>query len=210
MSGISPTGFWLGHDVPHYHDGPLCAALCGLFGGASVLDLGCGDARYVGQFLKAGIAAFGVDGNPETPSWPDATHGRVLVADLSAPLNLPPRDWVLSLEVGEHLPPQYADTFLDNVVRHARRGVVLSWAVPGQGGHGHFNERANAWVRQQMAARGFGHDAGLTRILRAAATLPWFAESLMAFAPALRPKRRRNSAPRACRRASGRPRRSTS
>src|SRR5689334_17895692 len=123
MNSISPTGFWLGHGVIHYHDAPLCAALCGLFAGASVLDLGCGDAWYVGKFLKANIAAFGVDGNPDTLSWPNAIHGRVLVADLSAPLSLPSRDWVLSLEVGEHLPPQHADTFLDNVVRHARRGV---------------------------------------------------------------------------------------
>ena len=31
--------------------------------------------------------------------------------------------------------------FLDNIVRHARIGVVLSWAVPGQGGFHHVNGR---------------------------------------------------------------------
>ena len=36
------------------------------------------------------------------------------------------------LQVGEHIPPHLEAAFLGNLIRHARRGLVLSWAVPGQ------------------------------------------------------------------------------
>ena len=47
-------------------------------------------------------------------------------------------DWVMSLEVAEHIPPQFTDAFLRNVRCHARVGAVISWALPSQrGGLGH-------------------------------------------------------------------------
>ncbi|KAK7004434.1 hypothetical protein BgiMline_005954, partial [Biomphalaria glabrata] len=51
--------------------------------------------------------------------------------DLTSPqYDVPIFDWVLSIEVGEHIPPQYEDTYLDNLARHAREGLILSWASP--------------------------------------------------------------------------------
>ena len=41
---------------------------------------------------------------------------------------------VMSLEVGEHIPADYEAIFLDNLARHAKEGVLLSWARPNQGG----------------------------------------------------------------------------
>ena len=53
--------------------------------------------------------------------------------DLTLPqYGLPLYDWVMSLEVAEHIPQDYEAIFIDNIVRHAREGVVLSWAVPGR------------------------------------------------------------------------------
>ena len=52
--------------------------------------------------------------------------------DLTLPqYGLPLYDWVISLEVAEHIPAESEAIYLDNIVRHAREGVVLSWAVPG-------------------------------------------------------------------------------
>ncbi|CAE7537811.1 Clec16a [Symbiodinium natans] len=39
-------------------------------------------------------------------------------------------DWVMSLEVGEHLPSTAASTFLSNIRRHAVKGAVISWGTP--------------------------------------------------------------------------------
>ncbi|CAG5124210.1 unnamed protein product, partial [Candidula unifasciata] len=51
--------------------------------------------------------------------------------DLTAPqYGLPAYDWVVSVEVGEHIPAKFEDIYLDNLARHAKEGIVLSWAVP--------------------------------------------------------------------------------
>ena len=77
--------------------------------------------------------------------------------DLATKQTLKPADWVLTLEVGEHIPPQFMDTFLSNVVRHARHGVVMSWARPGQtrpGEPAHPNEVSNIRVIAEMKKLG--------------------------------------------------------
>ncbi len=43
------------------------------------------------------------------------------------------------MQVLEHVPEQFEAIVLDNLVRSAREGIVLSWAVPGQPGHHHVN-----------------------------------------------------------------------
>jgi hypothetical protein len=57
----------------------------------------------------------------------------------------------------------------------------MSWfPTPGHG-IGHVNERSNEWVIHQMKARGFEYMPEETKVLRDAATLWWFKESLMCF-----------------------------
>jgi len=106
-----------------------------------------------------------------------------VVADLTKPLDFDLFDWVLSLEVGEHIPEAYESVFLDNVVRHARHGVVMSWSLPTEAGRGHVNCRPNEYVIEQMKNRGFLLDPEHTQALRKAAAINYFKESLMSFVP---------------------------
>ena len=46
----------------------------------------------------------------------------------------------MSLEVGEHLPKEFEDIFINNLDNNNNYGIVLSWAIKGQGGYGHYNE----------------------------------------------------------------------
>lgn len=78
-------------------------------------------------------------------------------------------DWVLSLEVAEHIPPSFEEMFLRNVVAHASKGVVISWAIPGQGGTGHVNVRSHEYVEQRFAKLGWVHDDRASSHLRAVA-----------------------------------------
>jgi hypothetical protein len=182
---VAPSGAWSIADpntAEHKFDTALCAALQTMVVAhqiASLVDLGCGLGHYQSALAQVAPICHGFDGNPHT-SW--LTQGRCGMIDLSVPVNLGRRyDLVLSLEVGEHIPLQFEATYLDNLDRHAQSWLVLSWAVPGQGGLGHVNERSNAHIQEQMATRGWHLSAMETATLRAASQLPWFKDTVMAF-----------------------------
>jgi hypothetical protein len=90
-------------------------------------------------------------------------------------------DWVISLEVGEHIPAEHALTFLRNLHVHNSEGIILSWAVEGQPGVGHVNCQSNEAIRSALAAWGYQSDYAQEAQLRAVCTLPWFKDTLMVF-----------------------------
>ncbi len=173
---VHPHGYWLDSEGHHF-DSALADTLVDFFGaGTTVADLGCGKGDYVKRMRERGILANGWDGNPST-----ALHSHCAVMDLAIEQHLHVHDWVLSLEVGEHIPFRYLMLFLDNLTRHSREGIVLSWAVPGQGGKGHVSEQHNEWVRAEVEKRGFSSDHGAEATLRKTSTLWWFKNTLMVF-----------------------------
>lgn len=110
------------------------------------------------------------------------TKGLCGVQDLSVPFYLGNTfDWVLSLEVGEHLPHQYETVFIENLMKHAEKGVILSWAVKGQGGAGHFNEQNNDYIKAKFAKYGYRNDVEAETKLRDKASVGWFKNTIMVF-----------------------------
>ena len=96
----------------------------------SVNDFGAGVGQY-GEALERLDKRHrwrGYDGAGNVEEW---TNGMVRWFDLTVPLSLPRADWVLSLEVGEHIPSMHEAMLFRNLHLHNCRGVVLSWAVPG-------------------------------------------------------------------------------
>ena len=107
---------------------------------------------------------------------------QVKFLDLTLPQYWLPRyDWVLSMEVIEHIPAKFETIVLDNIDRAAGHGVVLSWAVIGQGGFHHVNNRSPTYVKQTMIDRGFTMPLDTSLALRKQATLPWLKNNLMVF-----------------------------
>jgi hypothetical protein len=49
-------------------------------------------------------------------------------------------DLVLSIEVAEHLPGAWADRYVNFLYEIAKRAIVITAAIPGQGGTDHVNE----------------------------------------------------------------------
>ena len=179
---ISDKGYWIG-DVEECHaiDGYLGLAIADFFveeKAESVVDFGCGVGAYVKFIRSRGITAEGYDGNPDTP---ELTGGIGKILDLSEPFELGETfDWVLSLEVGEHLPQQYEKIFIDNLIRHAKKGIMLSWAIKNQGGTGHFNEQNNDYIKGILANYGYLNDLEAENRLRSKSGT-WFQHSLMVF-----------------------------
>ncbi len=181
---IDSRGFWIGDDAVlyHYTDYELANALVDFFKkerAESIVDFGCGMGDYAKLFLKNGFAIEAFDGNPATPQ---LTGGIGQIQDLSKPFYIGKNfDWVLSLEVGEHLPKEYEVIFIENLIRHCEKGIILSWAVKGQKGHGHSNCQNNEYIKKAFAEYGFLNDPQTEMLLRKSSTQPWFKDTIMVF-----------------------------
>jgi hypothetical protein len=185
---IHPHGYWLDvgpHSACHSHwfDRPLADRLLHIITpGSSVWDMGCGDGRYVKFLNDHSRHAVGIDGNPNA----EYIHSCMGDADLADVLCLPNRDWVLSLEVGEHIPKGpggiWEQNYIYNLHRSNRHGIILSWAIPIPGqGHGHVNEQPNSYVREKICALGYTNDPAEDNDVRKCAEKDWFRNSVMIF-----------------------------
>ena len=80
--------------------------------------------------------------------------------------------------MAEHIDASAQDVFLDNLRRHVR-SLVLSWAVRGQGGHGHVNELDPADVSALLKRHRFVEDEQLTRLVRSRSQVWYIQRSVM-------------------------------
>jgi len=93
-----------------------------------------------------------------------------------------PFDWVMSIEVAEHIPAEYQLVFVDNLIRLSKHGIIMSWAVPGQGGHGHVNEKSNDDVVEMMRLRNMYYLPNESANIRKKVDrLPWLKNTVMVF-----------------------------
>jgi tryptophanyl-tRNA synthetase len=144
----------------------------------SFCDFGCGNGYYVDHLLRNDFHGIGIEGN---------LHGvaylkNIFIDDLTKKLFLK-HDVSISLEVGEHLPKEAQETFMQNVCNSATRRLVLSWAEIGQPGIGHINCRSQYEVIRDVKSRGFEFDVLSTQIARENIddNTDWFRRTLLIF-----------------------------
>ena len=179
---ITETGLWVTKTPEHWFDQQLCRSIFSLLRKRdirSLVDLGCGDGSYIKLISNSGIYCEGYDGNPHTM---EVSSGVGKVLDLSEKIDLDRVfDCVLTLETGEHIPKEFEQTFLDNVTNHSNNLIIMSWAIPGQGGNGHFNEKENGYIINELLKRKFKINRDETMMLRKKATISWFKRTIMVF-----------------------------
>lgn len=172
--------------LPHEHavadEGVARTVMSIVRPGQRLLDLGCGVGQY-GLYFKKENAPFQWTGYDGAINVEEYTNGFVHWADLSVPGfavdNL--ADWVMALEVGEHVPAEFEDAVIDNIARNSKCGAIVSWAIPGQGGHAHVNNRPSSYVIDKFKSRGFEYDEVKSREGQDAAQYIWFKDTLMVF-----------------------------
>jgi SAM-dependent methyltransferase len=122
----------------------------------SVIDVGCGIGAWLSVFREYGISdIFGIDGEWVDKSLLLIPEDKFLVFDLKKPLQINRKfDLVISLEVAEHLPKEFAETFIDSL---AKLGdvILFSAAIPFQGGTHHLNEQWPDYWAEKFFKRGF-------------------------------------------------------
>lgn len=197
---VHESGYWLSGEEGHFSkeegyffDVALAGELTLLLEGMSVCDIGCGLGRYVRWLRDRGFDCDGYDGNPNTR---ELTDGICDTLNFAEPVRLSRTyDAIMSFEVGEHIPAQFEQSFIDNLASHARKLLVMSWAVPGQEGDGHVNCRSNLHIVRQLRRRGFRFEPIPSLMLRANCSLYWLKHTLLVFS------RRRSTYSRSERRA---------
>lgn len=144
------------HDLSERSAGEIAPVLIDLVRPKSVVDIGCGDGTWLSAFQARGIEdILGVDGDYVDRATLRIPADRFRSHDLGQPLDLGRRfDLAICLEVGEHLPQERADAFIDSVMRHAPV-VLFSGAIPGQGGTHHVNEQWPQYWADRFAARDY-------------------------------------------------------
>jgi SAM-dependent methyltransferase len=175
-------GIWDQFTADKYHQSSpkLAAWLAGyLSKEKSVIDFGCGNAFYCAELAKLGFESVGVEGFPLN----NFLHDQIAIMDLTKPFNMPIRGSVISLEVGEHLPKEFEQTFLDNITNHCSGDLVLSWALPKQPGIGHVNCLPQEYVINEVVKRGFDYYPLVTVEAREHIddNCDWFRRTLLVF-----------------------------
>ena len=184
--GVSENGGWCSsisgrNSSQHMTDYYFANATSLFLKDKQVASLGDGPGIYKELFEQLGhvISYDAFDGAPFAEL---TTDNRVKFLDLSVPvyhLNL--YDWIISVEVAEHIPKEYEHIYLDNIVRFAKEGVILSWAKIGQGGLAHINNQNFSYVKEQMEKRGFKHDEKDSFYLKSKCSTSFFKENLNVF-----------------------------
>lgn len=164
---------------------------------ATLLDVGASHGAY-GVFFHNCNANFrlhqytGIDGLTNVEAWtspPFAPPGAfVRSVELCNPLppgTLEVHDWVMSLEVGEHMPASCISGYLANLDRHARKGIIISWStssmhsqLPG----GHVSARSNQQVEDMMAFLGYSVLREESELLRRHANEWYYRNNVRIFA----------------------------
>jgi hypothetical protein len=180
---IGPTGIWSNIEAKpenYPYSEVLADKLLNIFAPREwVIDFGCGDGYYLHSLKLNGFdCVIGIEGhiNPSRPKF-------IFNADISQPRQYPFHGQVMSLEVGEHIPVEFEQNYIDNLSRHCASRMVISWAVPGQNGIGHVNCRENSYVIDQMEKRGLKLNDKVTAYLREGIEMHvrYFENTLMVF-----------------------------
>lgn len=183
---VTSSGAWiLDPNYTYNFDKALALAVLDLARGSSLLELGAGLGCYARSFTlhktSYGLKSFlAIDGAANVAQ---LTHGLVVTRDLTRPfdLDIPMADWVLCLEVGEHIPVALTEPFVDNLAGKAKKGLIVSWSNNCQRGVGHVNCRSNDNVIKLFGARRFIYDENATETLRAATIWPYFKPTILVF-----------------------------
>ncbi|CAE7208714.1 GALS1 [Symbiodinium natans] len=171
---------WL---LPRFHvefDKGLATGLAKLVlkDGDSVTDCGAGVGQ-AGHMLRALLPNLQYRGYDGAGNAEEFTKGFVRFADLSYPMKLAVSDWVISLEVGEHIPHEAEKEVVANLHAHNRKGLILSWAHLKQNGHGHVNCHSKEYILKLFGELGYKYDAPVSEALRDSATKPWLKANVM-------------------------------
>jgi hypothetical protein len=154
---ISNTGFWDKQNAPQHHiHSPNVSKWIVEFlsynKSKQIYDLGCGMGDYLNDLKNNDFTdLIGFEGDPILKY----QEIDIRKQDLTQNIQFDKLGNVICLEVGEHIPKQFQDIFIENVTSLCDEYLIFSWAIRGQGGQGHVNELNNNEILPLFLNKGF-------------------------------------------------------
>lgn len=154
---ISKTGYWKGDTahLGHVYSKELGAWITNFLKNQEeipVYDLGCGLGNYLKELKENGFNNL-TGYEAEVPA--NAVFKNIKEHDLTKELKLENKGNIISLEVGEHIPLEYMDIYLNNITNNCLKYAIISWAIPNQSGSGHVNCLENKKIISLLEERSF-------------------------------------------------------
>lgn len=138
----------------------------------TIFDFGSGKGAYCRYFEDRGFyTVIGIEGTKLS----DLENSDTRIIDLSQQFiitragQVPEKPgYVISIEVGEHIPKEYEEIYINNIVNHAAKNhiIVISWAHEGQAGDGHVNCQPDWYVIKAFERKGCKFEPELTVSVR--------------------------------------------
>ena len=148
-----------------------------------VVDVGCGIGTWLSVFKELGVEdVWGIDGEHVPREMLEIPEERFLPLDLERTVDIHDRfDLVVSLEVAEHLPPEFAGEFV-RFLTQLGAVVLFSAAIPGQGGERHVNEQwPEYWVERFSAREYVAIDCVRPKVWHDERVAWWYAQNTLLF-----------------------------
>ena len=142
-----------------------------------VLDIGAGLGQYTLHMRQNGVQALAFDGNEHLKK----NVVDAMIGDLTKPIDLPEFHFGLCLEVMNHIPESLMIPALMNIRNSSLSHLIMSWAVPGQGGPNQLNYKTPSEVIKIMKGLGYTYLVDDSSILKLECDFPWLSNSLSVF-----------------------------
>ncbi|OGV67792.1 MAG: hypothetical protein A2283_22315 [Lentisphaerae bacterium RIFOXYA12_FULL_48_11] len=149
----------------------------------NVVDIGCGVGTWLKVFKEYGCRdVLGIDQKEVPREFLQMDVNEFMTHDFEKPLSMDRSfDLVMSLEVAEHLSPEYADRFVESLTRLGPV-VIFSAAIPRQGGVCHQNEQWQDYWKEMFAQHGFvGLDLIRPRIWNESCVAYWYRQNILVY-----------------------------
>jgi hypothetical protein len=160
----------------HWRAEYFCNAVMSVITPKSVVDVGCATGDLVAEFSRLGVHhSWGIEGSIRAK--PFAVTDDILWWDVREdwgarkPGAVEWFDLCLCLEVAEHIEPEYADQFVDNL-SYLSDKLMITAAPPGQGGHYHVNCQPYQYWIDKFEAKGYEEKSYIAEMVKQQ-LFPW-------------------------------------
>lgn len=176
-----PSGLNVEHGDPATWTPTVWQWAYGMLGVRSVLDVGCGEGHAANFFRELGCRVCGIDGSVQAKRDSVIADCHVVHDFITGPyLAEGEFDLVWSCEFVEHVDARYSPNFLATF-GCSRKFIMMTYAIPGQGGWHHVNEQPALYWIEKIEEIGFRLDQTLTEESRRVAEPGYYRDTGLLF-----------------------------